>query len=515
MSALKNMIADDYLKIVADFVVELELKANDKILKELVNSINEVDFKILAFPEITKLNQRLSDLMALLKSGKNVSLEMEAESIEKKLLTFKLNKNHYLVLCIEQLLKIAIENDWGLCKKDGIIYLYNGSYWNEISKEGFQYFLGSIALKMGVEKFKSKIYTFKDELHKQFLAEAYLETPVTDKNKVLINLMNGTYEISQKGKVLREFRREDFITHQLPFEFNPDAEAPIFMKYLDEVLPDIDKQKVLAEFMGYIFTKGLKLEKALVLYGTGANGKSVFFEVLNSLLGSENVSNYAIESLTTDNNYSRAKINNKLVNYTSEMSGRLNTDAFKTLASTEKIQARLPYCEPFEIVDYAKLIFNCNELPKDTEHTDGYFRRFLIIGFDVTIAEENQDKKLHTKIIDNELSGVFNWILVGLDRLLLQEKFSKCDAINNAKNDYEKMTDSVMLYVEELGYKKDSSYYTPVKTLYDEYKIFCLDDGFRPVNKTNFMKRLTHHKIYVKRIEVGNVAYLKREQGIF
>jgi putative DNA primase/helicase len=513
MSALKNMIADDYLTIVEEFAVEL--KSNDEILKELVNSINEVDFKILAFPEITKLNQRLVDVIELLKSSKNQTLEMEAESIEKKLLTFKLNKNHYLVLCIEQLLKIAIENDWGLCKKDGIIYLYNGSYWNEISKEGFQYFLGSIALKMGVEKFKSKIYTFKDELHKQFLAEAYLETPVTDKNKVLINLLNGTYEIAPERKLLREFRREDFITHQLPFEFNPDAEAPIFMKYLNEVLPDVDKQKVLAEFIGYVFTKGFKEEKALVLYGTGANGKSVFFEVLCALLGKANISNYAIESLTTDNNYSRAKISNKLVNYASEMNGRIDANTFKQLVSNEPIQARLPYGEPFMIEDYAKLIFNCNELPKDTEHTNAYFRRFLIIGFDVTITEENQDKKLHTKIIDNELSGVFNWILVGLDRLLLQGKFSKCAAIDNARADYEKMTDSVMLYIEEMGYKKDLSYYTPIKTLYDEYKIFCLDDGFRPVNKTNFMKRLSHHKIYVKRIDVGNVAYIKKEQGIF
>lgn len=512
MSAIKNLIIEDYLKIVDDFVVEL--KSNNKILKELVNSINEVDFKILAFPEIIKLDKRLVEVNELLKNSNNINLKLEAESIGKKLATFKLNKNHYLVLCIEQLLKIAIENDWGLCKKDGIIYLYNGSYWDEVSKEGFQYFLGSVALKMGVEKFKSKIYTFKDELHKQFLADAYLETPVINKNKVLINLLNGTYEIAPEGKFLREFRQEDFITHQLPFEFNPDAEAPIFMKYLNEVLPDLDKQKVLAEFMGFIFTKGLKLEKALVLYGTGANGKSVFFEVLNSLLGRENISNYAIESLTTDNNYSRAKISNKLVNYASEMNGRLDPDTFKLLISNEPAQARLPYGEPFMIEDYAKLIFNCNELPKDTEHTNAYFRRFIIIGFDVTIAEENQDKKLHTKIIENELSGVFNWILVGLDRLLLQGNFSKCDAIDTARSDYEKLTDSVMLYLEEMGYQKHPNYYTPIKTLYDEYKIFCLDDGFRPLNKTNFMRRLSNNKIYVKRIDIGNVAFLKKEESI-
>jgi putative DNA primase/helicase len=150
------------------------------------------------------------------------------------------------------------------------------------------------------------------------------------------------------------------------------------------------------------------------------------------------------------------------------------------------MQARLIYQEPFITENYAKLIFNCNELPKDTEHTNAYFRRFLTINFDVTIPEDKQDKELHTKIIDNELSGVFNWVLEGLDSILTNNEFTKCEAIDNARLDYEKTTDSVMLFVEEMDYKKSIDNYTSVKTLYDEYKIFCFDDGFRPVNKHNF-----------------------------
>jgi putative DNA primase/helicase len=81
----------------------------------------------------------------------------------------------------------------------------------------------------------------------------------------------------------------------------------------------------------------------------------------------------------------------------------------------------------FILKQYAKLIFNCNELPKDVEHTNAYFRRFLIIPFDVTIPPHEQDKNLHTKIIENELSGVFNWVLEGLNRLLEQKRFSECE----------------------------------------------------------------------------------------
>ncbi len=508
MSELKKLIADDYLKIVEG--LEVEQKTSEDILKELLNSIVEIDFKLLAFPETIKLEARLCEIKKSLKNGKDETLQTEAEALEKKLAGFKLNKNHYLILCIEQLLKIAESNEWGLSKKDGSIFLYDGTYHKEIGKESFQHFLGNIALKMGVEKFKCKIHTFKDELYKQFLAESYLETPEGNKDNVLINLNNGTMEITPFGKKLRPFRRDDFLTHKLSFDYDKDAKAPIFRKYLNDVLPDPNKQKVLAEFMGYVFTKGLKKEKALVLLGTGANGKSVFFEIICALLGRENISSYAIESLTTDANYSRAKISNKLVNYASEMNGRLDANMFKQLVSIEPIQARLPYGEPFMIEDYAKLIFNCNELPKDTEHTHAFFRRFLILNFDVTIAEHKQDKELHTKIINNELSGVFNWVLEGLDNLLLQRDFTVCKAVDNARLDYEKTTDSAMLFVEEMDYKKSIDNYTSIKTLYDEYKIFCFDDGFRALNKHNFMKRLSHHKLIIKRISEGNVCFIAK-----
>jgi putative DNA primase/helicase len=500
--------SEDNLKELVSGNVESDNNSTGDILQELTKSICKVDFQMLAFPE----RGRYKDLESILLKGGELSesQSIEFESLTNKLRSFQPTKNHYLIICIEELLRIAEANKWGLCKKNGNVFLYNGSYWTEIDKERFQSFLGEVALKMGVEKFKGRLHTFKDELHKQFMSDAYLPTAIGKIDCVLINLLNGTFEIEPTNRGLRDFERKDFITHQLPFEYDPEAIAPLFQKYLDEVLPDKDKQKVFAEYCGYIFIKPsvLKLEKMLILFGTGANGKSVFFEILNALLGSENVSNYSLQNLTNDNGYFRAKIGNKLVNYASEINGKLETDIFKQMASGEPVEARLPYGEPFILTEYAKLIFNCNELPKDVEHTNAFFRRFLIIGFDVTIAEDKQDKGLANKIIKNELSGVFNWILQGLDRLLEQKSFSKCEAIDNARSDYEKQSDSVQLFIAEFEYKTSDSEYTLISALYPLYKSFCVEDGYRPVGKTKFIQRLNHHKIFVKRINVGNVAFI-------
>lgn len=518
--SLKELIKAETVKLSENF--EYADKTTDDILQELSKSINKIDFQILAFPDIDEVKKQITELEKFV-YNKDGSFNKENKSefdkykkLNKRLNSYKLSKNHFLVLCIEQLLKIAKANNWGLCKKNGFIYLYNGSYWNEINKESFQSFLGNVALKMGVNKFKGKIHTFKDELFKQFMADAYLPTPKANKRNVLINLQNGTYQITPTKRELRAFDKKDFLTHQLPFEYEPDEKAPLFQKYLDEVLPDLEKQRIFAEYCGYIFIKPsvLKLEKMLILFGTGANGKSVFFEILNALLGTENFSSYSLQDLTNENGYYRAKIGSKLVNYASEINGKLETDIFKQMASGEPLSVRLPYGEPFILNDYAKLIFNCNELPKDVEHTNAFFRRFLIIGFDVTIPEDKQDKELSNKIINNELSGVFNWILQGLDRVLKQKKFSKCEAVTMARSDYEKQSDSVKMFVEDYEYKTSTNF-TAISELYPKYKVYCIEDGFRPVNKSNFMKRLRHFKIIVERKSIGNVAFITSDKNHF
>jgi putative DNA primase/helicase len=77
---------------------------------------------------------------------------------------------------------------------------------------------------------------------------------------------------------------------------------------------------------------------------------------------------------------------------------------FKTLASGEPIEAGLPYAEPFTMSDYAKLIFNVNRLDNaNIEHMHGFYRRILIIPFEKMIADEDQDKSLHKKILSNKV----------------------------------------------------------------------------------------------------------------
>lgn len=424
------------------------------------------------------------------------------------------NQNHFHVIVIEAILEVAKKESLGLCRNHDFIYLYNGAYWILIDRDELKTFLGQAAEKMGVNHLLARHHKFKDDLFRQFVASAHLPKPEQPKDSVFINLKNGTFEIKPTGNRLKPFDVNDFLTYQLPFDYDPQAKAPQFQKYLDRVLPDKHLQNILAEYLGYIFVKTstLKLEKTLLLYGDGANGKSVFYEIVRSLLGEQNTSEYSLQSLTNENGYERAMIAHKLLNYASEISGKLQSYIFKVLVSGESIGARLPYGNPFNMSDYAKLMFNCNELPTDVEHSEAYFRRFLIIPFNVTIPEHEQDKQLAKKIIDAELSGVFNWVLEGLKRLLENKQFTESEVVKQMRAQYEKESDSVALFIDDAGYKTSTdNTFVPLKKLYIQYQNFCRECGYKCLSYKNFQKRLMRLRILLGDRNCGLVAFVACE----
>jgi len=69
------------------------------------------------------------------------------------------------------------------------------------------------------------------------------------------------------------------------------------------------------------------------------------------------------------------------------------------------------------------------------------------------------------------------------------------------------------MFIDENEYKTSTNY-TLISYLYNEYKAFCIEDGFRPVNKSNFIKRLNNFKIVTDRKAIGNVAFIQKENDL-
>jgi putative DNA primase/helicase len=301
--------------------------------------------------------------------------------------------------------------------------------------------------------------------------------------------------------------------YKLNYPFDPSASYHKWQAFLDEVLPDRAMQMVLAEFIAscFISNETLKLEKALILFGAGANGKSVVHQVICELLGRENVSNYSIKALCDDKGYHRSDLTGKLINWAPEIGAAIHDTAmFKALSSGEPVEARRPYGNPFILYDIPKLAFNTNVLPKDAEMTSGFFRRFIIIPFDHTVPVEKRNPRLAQEIIESELAGVFNWVLEGLQRLLEQRGFTHSVAIDEMVEKYRKQSDSVALFVEDIGLTVSATDLLPLKDLYDLYRTYCKENGLVSCSNRVFSDRLRQNGFTIVRRNYGRLVYANR-----
>lgn len=382
-----------------------------------------------------------------------------------------------VVCLIDKIIEVAKEHASDICVHNGLPYMYNSHFWEQQDFAEFQYFLSRALLAMGYDAADAKHYKMKEELYKQFVSEAFRQEVKTD--KTLINFTNGTFEISDVEQKLRPWSPDDMLKYELPFAYDENATAPLFEQYLYRVLPDKGCQDALSEFLGYVFIHSLKLEKALVLYGSGANGKSVMFDIVYAMLGEENVSTYSLDELMGEDSRYRAYIADRLLNYSSEMSGKITSDIFKKLVSIEPIVVRKIYKEPVTMRDYAKMMFNANDFPKGVKNTEAFKRRLLIIPFNFTVPEEERDPDLAKKIIETDLPGVFNWCLAGLKRLLKNKHFTESEIMRKQLDEFMMQSDTLLQFLTYGGYVKGEKQML-LKEFYCEYRQYCRSIGESP-----------------------------------
>ena len=449
--------------------------------------------------ESENVNDVLKNLLLYIhaKSPREASQIQDDENITERM---------QIVITISFLLEKADKHKWPLVRYQNSFYVYTGSFWQKIHEDVLKNFLGTEAQRLGIQTLLAR------HLIKQFKSDAFFEIPMQDHAVTMINLSNGTFVISPTARYLKPFDKDDFMLYKLSFPYESNASCPKFLSYLDRVLPDINKQKVLAEFLGYVFLKNnvLKLEKGLILYGDGSNGKSVFFEIVLKLLGTDNVSNYTLQSLTDSTGYTRSLLPGKLLNYASEISSKMNPTMFKMLISGEPVEARMIYDKPFLLENYCKFMFNTNVLPKDIEHNEGFFRRFIIINFDQQIKDDEKNPKLAQEIVESELPGIFNWVLEGLDRVLKQQGFSHCPAIDNAIAEYRKLSDSVALFLEDGMFEPSIDEFKSLKDVFGSYKLFCQHGNYTACSERTFSDRLRGHGYQVVRKSAGRVLGIAR-----
>ena len=322
------------------------------------------------------------------------------------------------------------------------------------------------------------------------LAESEPGIPVLhdelDRDPWLLNVGNET--IDRRIGELRPHARGDLITKIVPIEFDPSAECPEWLKFLDRIFASrADLIRFLRKAIGYCLT-GLTTEQcAFLLYGLGANGKSTLLKILSHILG-EYWRQMRTETLMLKHgadaipNDIAALFGARLATAVETENGRrLAESVIKQMTGDDTMTARFLHREFFDFEPQFKIWLACNHKPRITGTDYAIWRRIRLIPFTVTIPEDERDPDLLNKL-RGELPGILAWAVAGCE--LWQTHALKPPAeVAAATNVYREESDSIAQFIEECCNLGDPEQTVSKNGLYEAYQMWAEQSGEHPLTK--------------------------------
>lgn len=306
----------------------------------------------------------------------------------------------------------------------------------------------------------------------------------------------------------------------LPCEFDPHATCDRWLKILNANLEgDIERINLLQEFTGYLLWPTLEFQKFLILLGEGSNGKSVYIAGLQALLGRRNVSNYSLESLG-NNRFAAAGTIGRLANLCADVSevDRLSEGILKQLVSGDRLTLDRKNQSLIEATPTAKLVFSCNNLPRFRDKSFGMSRRMIITPFNREVLPEERIQGLdRPEAWTEELSGMLNWALEGLHRLLRNGSFTNSTICDHTAAEYRQDNNPASAFIEEfLAVNEAPESYVLKSDVYAAYRHWCDNHGRRALCDAEFAKevRRSHRGVEDGRKRIGGGGRLRVFYGL-
>lgn len=340
-----------------------------------------------------------------------------------------------------------------------------------------------------------------------------------NKDERYINFRNGLYDVRRRE--LLPHSPKILSTVQLGYSFDPKArDAPVFSRYIRDLFTkedgtfDQDSMKILQEFSGLAISNiyVYRSKKALFLCSfRGNTGKTVFMNLLQLILGEDNVTSIPIQHMNEGTGrftMGTAIGKRMIINGDQTESDIGDSSYFKQLTGGDRTKMENKNQKPLMVRYRGGIMIGCNGLPSFTDDKGEHiFERLLLIMCTNVIDEAKRDPELLDKM-KPEIPAIINWMLEGLNRLLLNNfKFTRSAASEMATKDYRSQLDTVYRFIQE-GEINAISSHTPYhwkyvltkdhrdqvskKDFYDSYQAWCEDPDIdvMPVKKKNLAQRL-------------------------
>lgn len=344
----------------------------------------------------------------------------------------------------------------------------------------------------------------KREIVGHLKAQSYVDRDTFnagESNAPLLCVGNGVLDVETRE--LHDHSPEYRFTRRIPVDYDPDAECENIEAFMDDITAREEDKLTMYEMVGNSLLPHYDYSSFMVLFGEGSNGKSTFYDVVEELLGTENVAGADLQKLS-QNRFATATLEGKLANVAPDMPSTKVSDLgdIKALTGGDTIQAEQKGQDAFEFTNTAKLMFGANRPPVLGEASYAVKRRLLPIRLPyefTSVDDGNPDARDKTELLSEltaseELSGFLNKALEGVERLKKTGGFSLPEDPDERLEYYQQYSDPIKEYAINCIENEPGRELTKDE-MYNAYTDFCRannhtvkrrDVFFRQLRRTSF-----------------------------
>jgi putative DNA primase/helicase len=325
----------------------------------------------------------------------------------------------------------------------------------------------------------------------------YMSCPLSqfDTDPWLLNFRNGTLDLRTGS--LSPHDSANRITKLVEHDYLPDAPCPIFEKFINQIMK-VDPLKIafLQRAIGYSLLGDNPEQCFFVVCGSGSNGKSTLFTLLQNLIGGY-AQSVPVSTLTAkDRDFSGAPRSDIVrmrgvrfgVSFETEKQVRLSEPLMKQLTGGDVITARELYRSEIEFKPVAKIWLYTNFKPKLSGDDPAIWRRVHLIPFDYTVSDQDRDKSLPEKLMA-EAPGILAWVIQGFLEWQCQGGLNPPECIRTATREYRDENNGVAQFVEDC-LERDSSATVAKNQMHAAYRRWAEQNGGESLDIKNLRNRL-------------------------
>ncbi|MFA5271983.1 MAG: phage/plasmid primase, P4 family [Candidatus Omnitrophota bacterium] len=322
-----------------------------------------------------------------------------------------------------------------------------------------------------------------------------------------LSLRNGLLLLDKRQKdrpSLQPHTPKFFNLTKLSYDYDAKAECPAFQDFLFDIFQENTEYcNLIMQWCGYLLRPDLNEQKFMLFVGEGANGKSVLSDVIIALVGAANCSHLPLNRF--GDKFSLNAMVGKLLNTSIESSSIIEEEAetlLKSVVAGDLLTIDRKFKESIEVKPTAKILIATNALPRFNDHSQGTWRRLLLVPFDKVIPESEQKKNL-VDMLKKELSGILNFAIAGLNSLNTNGGFTIPKDMKEQVEQYHRDSDPARCFLFE-NYQADPNSKIRCSEIYKTYTAYCIENGYKSMNVRTFGQQVKRCFQQVERIRPGS-----------